>query len=94
MTLTIDTLNLDGMNADELMDFWMKTNSVRPIAFAKQLFPTRPKGYVRITRELGCYASNKATAMECRTRGQIRSALMYEDICERIHSRLPLFARW
>jgi hypothetical protein len=104
MTLELDTVtlsdllstsrNLDCATPDELMAFWSRTNSVRPISFARQLFPERPKGYVGVTRDLGCYASNKATAIELRLDGKIQDALMYEGICDRIYDRLPEYARW
>ena len=87
-------MNLDGMFPDELMEFWAKTNRQRPIKLARELFPEKPKGYVKAVRELGFYASNKATAMNCRERGDINTALMYEGICERIYTSLPEFARW
>lgn len=88
-------INLDGFeNPADLMDFWSFTNSVRPIVLARVLFPSKPTGYVRVTRDLGCYASNKATAMKCRLAGTIESALIYERICEDIYNRLPEWARW
>jgi hypothetical protein len=91
---TIEDINLDGMNEDELWAIWGRTNSVRPIAFARQLFPLAPKGYVRATKDLGHYASNKATAMMCRRQGAIQSASMYEGIADRIYAKLPEYARW
>ena len=96
MTLNTDTardLNLDSETPKELWVFWQRANSVRPIALARQLFPNREKGYVRATKMLGCYASNKATAISCRLNGQIDSALMYEGICDRIYNELPDWAR-
>jgi hypothetical protein len=92
--LTSDDLNLDAMPMDVLWEFWKHTNSVRPISFARQLFRNAPKGYVRATKDLGNYASNKATAMQCRLDGKINSALMYEEICDRIYDGLPDYARW
>ncbi len=86
--------NLDGVHQDELWEFWQATNSVRPIVMARRLFPDRPKGYVAVTRDLGNYAANRATAMKCRLEGQIDTALMYESICERIYQRLPDYAKW
>ena len=68
--------NLDAMDADELMAFWMKHQGGR--------------GYT----ELLNYASNKATAIGCRSRGEIGWALMYEGICDDIYKRLPDWARW
>lgn len=87
-------MNFDGMNRDELWAFWKRTNSVRPIATARELFPDRPKNFVRVTKDLGNYACNKAVAMDLRIDGQIQSALMYEGICDRIYAGLPEYARW
>jgi len=86
--------NLDGCFPEELWEFWQAVNSVRPIRKARELFPNRPKGYVRVTKDLGNYAANKATAMKCRLDGQIQSAIMYEDICEQIYNKLPRYAKW
>lgn len=96
MTLDIMTakdLNLDSESIQDLWEFWKRTNSVRPIAFAKQLFPNREKGYVRATKNLGHYASNKATAMQCRLDGKTDTAIMYEKICDRIYNELPDWAK-
>ena len=86
-------LNMDAMEPEELWHFWKLTNRVRPIAFARELFPTQPKGYIKATKLLGCYASNKATAMTLRLEGKIESAITYENICDRIYQELPEWAR-
>ena len=54
----------------------------------------RPAGYLAATRALFHYANNKATAMECRVRGEIKTALVYERIADRIYDGLPTWARW
>ncbi len=87
-------MNLDTMDKDELMTFWFETNSVRPIRKARELFPYRPTGYVKAFKNLGHYAANKATAISCRLRGTIDTALMYEGIADRIYDELPRFAKW
>ena len=87
-------INLDCMEHTELMAFWSTTNSVRPIKAAREAFPSRPKGYVTAFKNLGHYASNKATAINCRLQGKINVALMYERIANHIYSELPAFARW
>jgi hypothetical protein len=92
--MTFDDLNLDSLEAAELMAFWGRTNSVRPLSFARELFPSKPAGYVAATKSLGHYASNKATAIDCRLRGDIQAALMYEEIADRIYSELPEFSLW
>lgn len=65
-----------------------------PVNVARILFTERPKGYVTATRDLGHYCWNKTTAMACRRRGDIQSAIVYENICETIYNRLPGWAKW
>ena len=88
--------NLDGMSAGDLWDFWKKmgASSVRPLSQARKMFPGRKKGIVRATIDLRNYAANKATAMQCRKRGDIKAALMYEGIADKIYKELPTWARW
>ena len=88
--------NLDAHSIDELWEFWQATNSVRPIKHARRIFSERPRpeGYVRVTKDLGCYASNRATAMRLRMEGNIATAMQYERICDGIYDRLPEWARW
>jgi hypothetical protein len=71
-----------------------KWSGKSPRTIAAAIFPERPRGYVSAATSLAHYASNKATAMECRTRGDIDTARMYETICERIYSSLPEYAKW
>jgi hypothetical protein len=85
--------NLDAQPRDELLSFDGYCRG-RPVQTAKQLFPDRPAGYVRATRDLGHYAANKAAAMLCRSTGDITGALVYEKICDNIYNKLPAFARW
>lgn len=84
--------NLDGYNKDTLMDFWNVARHGRKMA--KLLFSGKPKNYVKVTQTLANYASNKATAMACRERGDIQAALIYEKICNNIYTDLPEWARW
>jgi hypothetical protein len=84
--------NLDSMTRDELLAFaqvYSRPQRVR----AQHLVGHRP-GYIRAVKDLANYASNKATAMYCRERGDINGAMMYESICDRIYNKLPQFARW
>lgn len=83
--------NLDAMAPDDLMKFWSKHARGHHYAL---LFPGKPLGCLRATADLANYASNKATAIECRKRGDVQTALEYEGICERIYKHLPAFARW
>lgn len=89
--------NLDCMEIDDLREFWLSTferANGEQYKKARELFPSRRSGYVKITTSLGSYAINKATAMRCRLRGEIGEALKYEQICDRIHLWLPLWATW
>ncbi len=81
--------NLDAMDHDELMEFWMKHQRGRR---RKDLGLSGP-GSVNTTGDLACYAVNKATAITCRLRGDINAAVIYEGIADRIYSRLPDSAR-
>ena len=83
--------NLDCMETSDLMMFWHASSDR---ATARNLFPSRPKGYTRLAKDLGNYAANKATAMSCRARGDIQTARSYEAIAENIYRDLPYFARW
>lgn len=86
--------NLDCMdNPNEVWGFWSKVHFAGRRT-AREWFPDRPKGYVRATRDIGNYAANKASAMRCRTVGDILGAQIYELICERIYSQLPNWAKW
>ena len=84
-------MNFDAMSAEELMEFWAKHKSGRDY---RELFPDGGKGSKTAAADLANYAINKATAMQCRIKGDIPTALMYEGICDRIYDRLPAMARW
>lgn len=79
-----DGVHLDAESADDLWTFWA-TATRHPVATARKLFPNRPKGYVRITRDLAAMAANLATAKDLRKRGQIGRAAVYEGIADRIY---------
>lgn len=85
--------NLDAWNDIAALWEFGTVKARRPVQFARELFPTRPRGYVAAARSLAAYATNKATAMRCRYCGDISSAQTYESICDRIYSKLPAFAR-
>lgn len=89
MSVNLDCLSIDGQD----LIVWWRDHS-RGVNCARALFPDRPKGYVHATRDLANYASNKGTAMLCRSRGDISGAQSYEAICNRIYSQLPAYARW
>lgn len=92
---TTNVPNMDAMTSDELWTFW-KTYHRPGRKAVYTLFPLRtPRdGAYQATVDLASYASNKATAMECRLRGNIAAAKTYEDIADRIYDRLPTFAKW
>lgn len=83
--------NLDAMSADDLMKFWFKHQRGWK---RTELFPAGGKGTQHATALLSAYASNKATAITCRERGDIEAAMIYEGIADRIYGELPDFARW
>ena len=85
--------NFDGMNREELSAWW-KDHQRPTRTQAANVFPGRPRGYVRLVKDLANYACNKSVAMKCRADGKIQEAQMYEEICERIYTELPDFARW
>jgi hypothetical protein len=86
--------NLDALSVDELSYIGFNPIGVRPISLARKLFPLNPNGRVRAVRDLHNYAANRATAMICRERGEITTALQYESICDRIYDSLPDFAKF
>lgn len=85
--------NLDAMTPDDLMAFWKRY--ARPTRRdAEALVGDRRPGFTTISGSLAGYASNKATAMRCRERGEVQAALVYEKICETIYGELPSDVRW
>lgn len=86
-------MNLDAMSPEELAHFACQYRG-NSRSRAAHLFPKNPKGRVRAMKDLVCYARNKEMAMRCRLRGEIQTALRYEEICDRIYSELPDWAKW
>ena len=90
-----DGVNLDAMSQSDLLAFTEQIgHGVRPVTAALALFPGRSRGTVKATVKLHGYAWNKIAAMQCRGRGDIDTALMYEGICDRIYQALPDWARF
>lgn len=85
--------NLDAMPRSELAE-WAAAIARRPLNMARKLFPAKPAGYVKATRDLLAYADNLIEAQCFRERGAIAAAIEYEAVCERIYKKLPSFARW
>lgn len=82
--------NMDSCSdRDALMRFWASVN-FSPVVCARAIFRARPDGYVRATRDLANYASNRATALQCRENGQ--DAFAYEYAMDLIYDRLPCYA--
>jgi hypothetical protein len=48
----------------------------------------------QVLDQLARYARDKARAMRGRLEGNVSEALVYEQWCERIYSRLPMWAQW
>jgi hypothetical protein len=84
--------NLDGMTADALMQFWHRFN--RPSRKDAERLVGRRRGFTTLCGALAGYASNKATAMRCRERGDIQAATIYETIADGIYDRLPADLKW
>lgn len=85
--------NLDAMPDSELMEFWKRYHRASRKDAAELIGDTR-MGYIKLSAKLANYACNKAVAMQCRVRGDIPAAALYEDIAERIYRELPEDLRW
>jgi hypothetical protein len=84
----------DSMTRVELVTFWYRTDKAT-FEVARELFPgVTGRVVLEAVRDLGLYAANKAAARLSREMGDIETARMYEDICERIYNRLPSYAKW
>jgi len=87
-------INLDdSMTATELFA-WSYRASFASKAMRLEIFGRIDTGTVRAMKDCANYAANKATAMQCRARGEIPTALMYENIADRIYASLPSYAKW
>lgn len=86
--------NLDAQSASDLGRAWFLFQQVDTTHAARIMFPSKPKGYMKATRDLGSYAINLSTAKSCREKGNITAAGIYEKIAEQIFEGLPPFARW
>lgn len=93
--MTIGDFNPDGMSAKELQEWAHSARGLRPITKARKFFHNIPdKRIMQAYKDLRAYAWNKSTAMLCRERGDVPTALSYEKICDRIYDELPEFAKW
>jgi hypothetical protein len=79
-------------HAEWLWRFWITVHKNSRVV-ADFLFPTHPRGYVKVTKMLGNFASNSAVAMKERLAGRINAAMIYENIADSIYERLPSYAK-
>ena len=86
-------VNLDAMSDYDLNDFYLKSLG-SPAWLGRQVFPDRPRGYMRAVAALADYAQRKSYAMRLRRDGKISAAEEQERQCARIHADLPAYARW
>lgn len=86
-----DVPNLDCMTPTALMQFWKTYDRGRKY---RVVFPDGGPGTMRAVADLANYAANKATAMNCRIKGDIQTAMQYESICDSIYDGLPDYAKW
>ena len=77
-------LNLD--DKEEVDSFILLHGRGSYKAIAKSL-GLRGKGSVTLARRLLAYAWNKKVAILCREKGDIKEAVMYENICDSIYSK-------
>ena len=85
-------MNLDTMAFDELDALWRGV-AEHPRRYALQLFPHRPKRYVRATRLLALYSVELLTARRYKGEGHVADALKVEERCQAIYEQLPDY-RW
>ena len=87
----IQVINLD--DPTEVADFIKKHKTLKGIALANRL-GIKGTGAKAKANSLSGYAWNKHTAIKCRERGDVQTALKYEQICERIYSNMSPDIRW
>ena len=80
-----DVPNLDGMFADELMEYANRLDDNRP-----SIAHDDHAHYCAVAQ----YARLKAGAMRDRANGNVQSALTQESWCDRIYAQLPEWAKW
>lgn len=73
---------------------WTTSILGSPAWLGRQVFPDRPKGYLRTVGALANYAHRKSYAMKLRRDGKIGEAEEQERQCARIHADLPAYAQW
>jgi hypothetical protein len=85
--------NLDDIPPEEAQAFFDRASrGIIPVA--RELFPKRPLGYVRVAKDLKWYAFHRARAGKFRLAGDIHSGRTHELEMQRIYDQLPKWARW
>lgn len=85
--------NLDAIDESELIAFGAKYSEPKRYD-AEVLLDSKNNNCIQICVELSNYAINKATAMKCRSVGNITKAYKHEVICDTIYNKLPKELRW
>jgi hypothetical protein len=86
-------LNLDLLNIEELQEIVQKAES-DVTNYAKELFPTKPQGYVKAVNLLVKYAKAKIEAMEDRLKGRISRADKHQETANNFWRVLPDYCKW
>ena len=87
----MEAFNLD--DEMEVLEFIDQFGTTKGTALANAIGITG-KGKAKRANDLSAYAWNKKTAMECRERGDIKAALIYENICDRVYSGMNESDKW
>jgi hypothetical protein len=80
------TLGINLDDKQEVSDFLSKFERFSGKCIAKEL-GLRGKGSELLANSLLCYAINKMKAIKNREKGEIKEAVMYENICDSIYSK-------
>ena len=90
-----ESINLDGLDDQDLVEFADNARGDSRVALAEQLFPLREASSRESAVErMGWYARHLYRARELRVSGKIGKAQGHEGWCDQVYSRLPLYARW
>lgn len=93
---------IDEINEKDCWRLWVKIHN-NPVKIARQLFPDRPKNYVKVTNLIGSYSSNKGTALGLAAKLKDaakgdrdflkRRIKVYVDIAAEIYIDIPAWGR-
>ncbi len=89
------TLDINLGDKEEVESFLLCHGRGSYKAIAKSL-GLRGTGSVKLATRLLSYAWNKKVAIFCREKGEIKEAVMYENICDSIYSKdiIPVCDCW